>query len=208
MNRFILPIITTVLLWSATAHCQSAGEQDVSVMHGFHVNYAQVGSRAFRRMESSLERQFGIVEEANLPAAVLEYFKTVPVLIVPKLTTGFGRARVDMGRQIVELKAADLPRDRPILLHELLHAYHGQKLGPTPIIRDSYQHAKQSSIYPKRYTDAHFLSNPREYFAVIGSIYLYGKKIDQPPYDCELTAKHQPKFITFLAEQFGPRECK
>ena len=49
------------------------------------------------------------------------------------------------GRQVVELKAAKLPGDRPILLHELLHAYHGQKLGPTPMIRDSYQQAVRST---------------------------------------------------------------
>jgi hypothetical protein len=203
------PLIAVMSVFLAISGiAESADQKDISVMNGFQVNYSQVGSRALRRMESSLERQFQIVEEAQLPVAVLEFFRTVPVFIVSELPAGFGRARVDAGQQIVELKAADLPRDRPILLHELLHAYHGQKLGPTPIIRDSYQHAKQSNIYPKRYADAHFLSNPREYFAVIGSIYLYGKKIDQPPYDCEVPAKHQPEFIAFLAQQFGQRECK
>jgi len=58
------------------------------------------------------------------------------------------------------------------------------------------------------YANAHFLENPREYFAVIGSIFLYGKRIDQHPFDCELPAKYQPQFIEFLAGQFGPHSCK
>jgi hypothetical protein len=105
------------------------------------------------------------------------------------------------------MKAEKLPADRPILLHELLHAYHGVKLGPTPMIRDSYRQALQSGIY-NRYRKAHFLEAPNEYFAVIGSIFLYGKRIDQPPFDCALTAKYQPQFIQFLTEQFGPHPCK
>ncbi|HET7132465.1 MAG TPA: hypothetical protein VFJ95_09465 [Gammaproteobacteria bacterium] len=94
-----------------------------------------------------------------------------------------------------------------VLLHELLHAYHGVKLGPTLMIRDSYQQALKLPAY-KKYAKAHFLENPREFFAVIGSIYLYGDKIDQPPFDCALPAKYQPKFVAFLAQQFGPHPCK
>jgi hypothetical protein len=81
------------------------------------------------------------------------------------------------------------------------------KLGPTPIIRDSYRQAIQAGYY-KQYSKAHFLEAPNEYFAVIGSIFLYGKRIDQPPFDCKLTAKYQPQFIEFLTEQFGPHPCK
>lgn len=67
--------------------------------------------------------------------------------------------------------------------------------------------AVQSGIY-KRYAKAHFLENPRKYFAVIGSIFLYGKRIDQPPFDCALTAKYEARFIAFLAQQFRPHPCK
>ena len=197
-------LLSLGILARAIAH---ANDAQVMEMHGFKFECEKVGLRQVERMRSSLERQIAIVEEANVPAAVLEYFKSVPIVIVPSLKTKeFGHARVDAGRQIVELRVADIPRDRPILLHELLHAFHGQKLGPTPIIRDSYRQAL--SIYPKRFAHAHFLENPHEYFAVIGSIFLYGKPIDQPPFDCEIAAKQQPQFIAFLTEQFGPHRCK
>lgn len=177
-------------------------------IRGFTVEYGAVGLDKLQKMQSSLEHQMEIVERSGVPPATLQFFQSVPVVMVKDLDTGFGHANLDENhRQVVELKAAKLPADRPILLHELLHAYHGQKLGPTPMIRDSYRQAVQSGVY-RRYAKAHFLEAPNEYFAVIGSIFLYGKRIDQPPFDCALTAKYQPQFIAFLTEQFGPHPCK
>jgi hypothetical protein len=181
---------------------------DTVPIRGFTVEYAKVGLKGLQHMQPSLEHQMDIVEQAGVPAATLEFFKSVPIVIVTHLDKGFGRARRDeLGRQIVELKAAKLPAERPILLHELLHAYHGVKLGRTPMILASYRQAVRSGLY-QQYGQAHFLDAPNEYFAVIGSIFLYGKPIDQPPFDCKIAAKHQPQFIEFLTEEFGPHRCK
>lgn len=208
MRRVFALCSVTVGLAVASVAAADDGQADTIEIHAFNVEYGGVGLDALQRTRPSLERQMEIVEQSGVPAATLEFFKSVPVVVVRELDTGFGHARVDeRGRQIVEVKAASLPRDRPILLHELLHAYHGVKLGPTPMIRDSYQQALKLGAY-KRYAGAHFLENPREFFAVIGSIFLYGSKIDQPPFDCELPAKYQPQFIAFLTEQFGPHPCK
>ena len=184
----------------------AAEQADITRIRGFSIEYGQVGEQKLQRMQATLERQIEIVEQSGVPAATLDFFRSIPVVMVKKLDTGFGHAGMQDGRQIVELKAEKLPVDRPILLHELLHAYQGLKLGPTPMIRDSYQQALQKGFY-KQYAKAHFLENPREYFAVIGSIFLYGHKIDQPPFDCGLPARYQPQFIAFLTEQFGPHPC-
>ena len=208
MKRVGILFLASVGLSAGSGAPADTGQPDTVQIHGFTVEYARVGLKELQRMQSSLEHQMDIVEQSGVPGATLEFFKSVPVVMVAKLDTGFGHAgRDEAGREIVEMKAEKLPADRPILLHELLHAYHGEKLGPTPMIRDSYRQAVQSGIY-KRYAKAHFLEAPNEYFAVIGSIFLYGKRIDQPPFDCELTAKYQPQFIQFLTEQFGPHPCK
>jgi hypothetical protein len=193
---------------SLVAAVAAAEEGDTIQIRGFNVEYGQVGLASLQRMQATLEHQMEIVEQAGVPTATLEFFKSVPIVMVKNLSTGLGHANKDeRGRQVVEIKAEKLPGDRPILLHELLHAYHGVRLGPTPMIRDSYRQAVESGIY-KNYAKAHFLEAPNEYFAVIGSIFLYGKRIDQPPFDCSLTAKYQPQFIAFLTEQFGPHPCK
>jgi hypothetical protein len=191
-------------IWAGSAVADEAGTLQI---RGFSIEYGQVGLEKLQKMQSTLEHQIDIVEQSGVPAATLEFFRGIPVVMVKHLDTGFGHANMLDGRQVVELVAAKLPADRPILLHELLHAYHGQKLGPTPIIRDSYQQALHRGFY-KQYAKAHFLENPHEFFAVIGSIFLYGRKIDQPPFDCKLPARYQPQFIAFLTEQFGPHPCK
>jgi hypothetical protein len=201
-----IAIALIYLLFACVA--ASAAEQQVAELHGFRVEYAKVIESDWQRMQPSLARQFEIVEAAGVPPAVLEFFKTVPIVIVRTLKTGYGHAGMEAGRQIVELKSAKLPTDRPILLHELLHAYHGQKLGRSPAILQAYEQAVKSGMYPKKYANAHFLENPREYFAVIGSIFLFGEKLDQPPFDCRIAAQRQPEFIAFLEKNFGPHTCK
>ena len=207
-KKLVIALVVTWMSGMLISGIASAADSPVAELHGFRVEYGKVKEGDWQRMQPSLERQFEIVEKVNVPAAVLEYFRSVPVVIVPTLKTGFGHAGMDAGRQIVELKSAKLPTDRPILLHELLHAYHGQKLGRSPAILKAYQEGVSSGMYPKDYAKAHFLENPREYFAVIGSIFLFGEEIDQPPYNCKITAKQQPEFIAFLAQNFGPHECK
>jgi len=208
VTRHALALVFAGLGSLLVAAVAEAGDGDSIEIRGFTVEYGQVGLDKLQKMQASLEHQMGIVEQSGVPPATLDFFKGVPIVMVQDLSTGFGHANKDeRGRQVVEIKAAKLPEDRPILLHELLHAYHGVKLGPTPMIRDSYRQAVQSGVY-KAYAKAHFLEAPNEYFAVIGSIFLYGKRIDQPPFDCSLTAKYQPQFIAFLTEQFGPHACK
>src|SRR5689334_12423712 len=105
-------------LWLATTSSAPADDSppDTIRIHGFTVEYAQVGLEKLQRMQPSLEHQMEIVEQAGVPPATLEFFKTVPVVMVPKLDTGFGHAgRDETGRQIVEMKAEKLPADRPIL---------------------------------------------------------------------------------------------
>jgi hypothetical protein len=203
--KAVVIVLGVVALNGTTAN---AADQYVTEMHGFRVEYPKVKERDWQRMQPSLQRQFEIVEAVALPPAVLDYFKTVPVVIVPTLKTGYGHAGVEAGRQIVELKATKLPSDRPILLHELLHAYHGQKIGRSPVIIRAHEEGVKSGMYPAKFAKAHFLENPREYFAVIGTIFLYQRSLEQPPYDCRITARRQPEFIAFLGKHFGPRTCK
>jgi hypothetical protein len=99
------------------------------------------------------------------------------------------------------------PPDRAILLHELLHAYHHQVLRqPTPAIGLAHEAALRKGTYPAEYRSAYFLSNAREYFAVIGEIYLSGGSF-RPPFNCGAVQESQPDFIKYLEGIFGRRPC-
>jgi hypothetical protein len=205
VKRLGLPAIALAWCLAAPAH---AADSAIVDMHGFKVDFRLTSPEQKQTVWASLNKQFDIVESAGVPQAVLKFFRTVPIVVDPELTRMYGEVRRIEGREVMRIKPAELPEDRPIVLHELLHAYHFEKLGPTPAIRDAHLAALRDNLYPDKYRRAHFLENPKEYFAVIGSIFLFGKKIDQPPFDCSIPAKRQPQFIRFLSEQFGPHACR
>ncbi|MDP3332488.1 MAG: hypothetical protein Q8Q40_05595 [Methylococcaceae bacterium] len=90
----------------------------------------------------------------------------------------------------------------------MLHAYHHRVLGSADqAIVNAYQKAKHPGVYPANFQSAHFLENAKEYFAVIGTIYLFGN-IQQPPFNCAIPSKLDPEYLAFLGEQFSPHSCK
>jgi hypothetical protein len=112
------------------------------------------------------------------------------------------------GRWVVRVKPTSLPDDRAIVLHELLHAYQHQVLKPpVPPIGRAYQQALRPDTYPSNYRKAYFLTNAREYFAVVGEVYLFGTT-ERPPFVCSNVKRAQPEFIAYLAQLFGERECR
>ena len=158
-------------------------------------------------VKASLVAQLHIVESVGVSDAVLSFFKAVPIVVDPLQKQQPGEFANRLGRAAVFVQNKPMPTDRPIVLHELLHAYHaailpseGQK------IREAYRKAIEPGIYPEGYRHAHFLENEREYFAIIGSIYLFGH-IQQPPYDCVTAYEKTPEILEILARYFGPHEC-
>jgi hypothetical protein len=90
--------------------------------------------------------------------------------------------------------------DRPILLHEFLHAYHAKMLpegfkNPTVLLH--YNAAK--AIYP---SDAYLVTNEREFFAVTASVFLYGKEAIEPFTRSKIREK-QPQYYNYLIWLFG-----
>jgi hypothetical protein len=92
--------------------------------------------------------------------------------------------------------------DRPILLHEFLHAFHFDKLpsGPkNPEILTFYQRAKSGEFYAK---DAYVLKNQGEFFAITASAFLHGS-IARPPYSRDALRRIQPAYYRYLEGLFG-----
>jgi hypothetical protein len=94
--------------------------------------------------------------------------------------------------------------EKPVILHELMHAYHDQKLsggfGNTEI-QQFYQQAKNSGQFP---ANSYMLSSVGEYFAMMSSVYLHGSAARDPNTRQEIKDK-QPDFYQWLVKEFGPR---
>ncbi len=173
--------------------------------HGFHVQDPQGALSA--DTQAALDDQLRIVESVGLPQAVLDKMRETPIVIDAGLR---GQPGVFMPRDggVVVVRPFVFPANKPILLHELLHAYDFKVLGMRdPTVGAAYRDAKANAGFPAQYQSSHFLANAREFFAVTGTLYLFGD-IQQPPFACASLARLGQAYLDFLAAQFGPHSCK
>jgi hypothetical protein len=195
-------LLSVVIVW------QSASAANVVDISGYRIDTSRASEAEVIETIATLRHQIEIVESAGLKPKVLSFFHTIPIVIDPSLTGMNGQYSQLDGKWLIRARAGQWPPDRAILFHELLHAYHHQVLGqPTPPVGRAFEEARRNGVYPPQYADAYFLSNPREYFAVIAEIYLSGPSF-RPPFNCANVQKAQPRFIAYIADLFGTRECK
>jgi len=196
-----------MLTLSGAAVGHAAQQRGIEVS-GRRVETQLATSQQLQAVLPSLRRQFEMIDALQLPQDVAEFFSSVPIVLDPRLQEMNGEyARLDE-RWVVRVKPVRLPADRAIVLHELLHAYHHQVLEqPTPAIGRAYQDARQHKLYPGEFENAYFMKNAREFYAVIGELYLAGPSF-RPPFRCSIVMERQPEFIEYLATQFGKRRCE
>jgi hypothetical protein len=177
--------------------------------HGFQIDDSaqQLAPDAL----ASLTAQLDVVESSGLPPNVLATLKQTPIVVDPGLRGNPGMFAVNRGNGgsgAVYVRPIVFDANKPIVLHELLHAYHFRVLHlDRPEIQQAYQHAKDSDSFPARFQSSHFLENGKEFFAVTGTLYLFGD-IQQPPFSCAALAKLDGDYLAFLAAQFGPHTCR
>jgi len=109
----------------------------------------------------------------------------------------------DSGLGVIALRPA-MARytEEPVLLHELMHAYHA-RLMPAGFdnkgIKAYYATAKAKNMLEK---DSYTLKNDREFFAVTATIFLADKSIHEPKTRAALKEK-MPDYYKYLVDVFG-----
>jgi hypothetical protein len=176
---------------------------------GFIIDMSRLTPEQKQSLTPSYQQQIKIIEDANLPKEMLEFFKTVPTIIDPALSKGgksavYRRSKKDpKGHVVVDTTPIDPAK--PVLLHEMLHAYDSSFWDFNhPVVLAQYKKAIDHRLYSAKAEKSHFLENPREYFAIAGTIYLVGT-IKQEPYDCKIIAAKQTELVEFLERTFGPK---
>lgn len=203
----VLGLVASLIAPASARATDADGLADPTHYHGFLIESGADGTR-LDDDHPSLARQIAIVEAVGVPPDVLAFFRSVPIRVERELPRPPGQF-VDGARGGgVRILPDGLATDRPILLHELLHAYHAHVAGlRNPAIATAFAAAKKSTDYPARFASAHFLENDREFFAVTSTIFLFGP-IRQPPFDCRVPKATQPQYLAFLAARFGPHDCR
>ena len=92
-------------------------------------------------------------------------------------------------------------REHPVLLHELLHAFHDHILPDgfaNPAVQSWFKQASDKKLYP---ADQYQMNNEKEFFAVTASVFLFGR--DKELVRATIKEK-QPDYYKYLVWLF---EC-
>ena len=110
----------------------------------------------------------------------------------------------DAGTGVIKLRPNMLKyAEDPVILHELLHAYHGKllSLGFDNLgIRAYHADAMSKRVFTK---EDYAMKNPQEFFAVTASIFLAGKESIHEPHTRARLKEKLPKYYKYLVELFG-----
>jgi hypothetical protein len=174
--------------------------------HGFRID--DPGNALSAGALASVDAQLAMVEAAGLPAPVLDMLRQTRIVVDPALRGNPGVFMPEGGEGVVRIQPIEFPANKPILLHELLHAYDFKVFRMAePRVAGAYRAARDSGTFPAQFQSSHFLANAKEFFAVSGTLYLFGD-IQQPPFRCQALARLGPDYLALLAAQFGPHSCK
>ena len=170
---------------------------------GFTVDVAAIKDAAdLAAIESSVKHQLDIIADCGAKPEIIEFFRGRRIFLVHNLVGTPGLFTPGHG---IDIESGVLPQNQPVILHELLHAFHFIALSggyQNPDILRFFNNAKQGQRYP---ASEYVLKNPKEFFAVTASLYLWGN-VDRAPHTRENLREAQPFYYEWLGQQFGVRK--
>ena len=150
-------------------------------------------------LADSLKAQVDIVESLDLKPPIKAFFQGVPLEIDPTTKGGAGEYNFDRRRMYLSMDID--PPENPVFLHELLHAYHDQRLPGgrrNAQVIGFYEQAKRSGRFPPR---SYMLKNPVEFFAMCASVVLWGRAA-RPPSTREAVREALPDMYDWIVREF------
>ncbi len=153
-----------------------------------------------KEVEKSLKHQIDITADCGTTAKIIDFFKSQTIFVKPGQGDGGGRFSSKVKGVAVDI-AVQAP-EKPVVLHEMLHAYHWWVLPDgfkNAEVEQFYERARDNAFYPP---DAYVLKNVQEFFAVTASLYLWGN-VDRPPHDRKTLHDKQPVYCQWLGDRFG-----
>jgi hypothetical protein len=166
---------------------------------GYSVDVSAVQKASnFATIEASVKHQLDIVADCGAAPQILTFFRARLIKLNPNIAEDNGR----FSRNGVEVSAAPAAPEKPIFLHELLHAYHAMVMpmgNQNPDILLYYNRARNNQLYP---ANEYLLKNQNEFFAVTASLYLWGH-VSREPFTRDRLKTQQPNYYVWLGQQFG-----
>ena len=174
---------------------------------GFTIDESRVQNLPnLNEVRIATKEQIDIVCAVGLPAEILEFFQSVSFVLVsadtmPRNSPGLYGGK---DRSVKVTSRIVTTGHKPVLLHELLHAYHDQRLPEGFKNRDVVKYFEQAKTSGTYYASkSHMMQNQSEFFACAGTAYLFGVTA-QEPFKRDKVKDAQPEFSTYLKNLFGP----
>lgn len=148
----------------------------------------------------SLEAQIDLVESLAIDPKIKTWFRSVTLEVDPTRSGSPGVYQT--GRKRILFTVETQPPENPVLLHELLHAFHNEVLRggmQNPTIVRFYKAAKASGAFAP---NLYMLKNQGEFFAMCASVVLWGKAARPPGTRANVHAK-LPEFYDWIVQEFA-----
>jgi len=198
-------VIGLLLLFSASTFAENAAAEKLTY-RGFVIDATAVRSaEQLDALRSSIAHQIDIVADCGAKAEVLRFFQSQEIIVRPDLRGKHGGGMFAARSPGVEIDDAVAAPQKPIILHELLHAFHFRVIPggyQNADILTFYNRAKSNRLYPE---GEYLLTNVQEFFAVTASLYLWGN-VDREPHTREKLKATQPIYYAWLGELFGVKK--
>lgn len=160
--------------------------------HGFSFDTAAIdGSPDEAALVAGAEAQVDIVEHVGLTPDTLAFLRRFTI----HLSQGQGGGQ--FSRDGVSIRLTSHADDRPILLHEEMHAFQNGRLPggmANPAMRRFFDDARGPGMWP---AGSYMLTNEAEFFAMTTSVELYGHAA-RPPFTREALEAKQPDYAAWI----------
>ena len=170
---------------------------------GFTVDMSAAAAMPNRAaIETSLKKQIDIVADCGAKNAIMAFFRTQKISLRSSGGEDGGGRFTSAG---IEIRATPQPPEKPIVLHELIHALHARYLPNANRNADVlrfFHNALSGQLYPR---GEYVVKNVNEFFAVTASLYLWGY-VARSPNNRETLRTKQPYYYAWLGELFGVKK--
>jgi hypothetical protein len=198
LHRRALVLSALLLAFSPPTALAEALDK-VLTYRGFTVDTTLLEAAPNRNaVETSLKKQIDIAAESGTKPEIMTFFRSQTMKLKWGGEDGGGRFTAAG----IEIDANPQPPEKPIVLHELLHAMHGRYLPggfKNADVDRFYSNAIRGQVYSR---GEYVLKNNREFFAVTASLYLWGY-VARAPNNRETLRAKQPYYYAWLGELFG-----
>lgn len=206
MHAFFLVVVSCFIFGSSSLR----GETAKTTYRGFAIDESRLQKDAdLEAIRQAIREQIDIVLEVGLPKEIEAFLQSVPFVLIPADDIPRGSPGLyERGSKTVKVTSRiTTTGNKPVLLHELLHAYHHQQMPQgfqnAEVIK-FYEKAKSADCFGDK---SHLMQNPSEYFACAGTTYLFGVTA-QEPFNRDKLKAAAPEYFAFLAGIFGDQAGK